>query len=69
LAPNKDRLDNMFYADLLRVCATYSPGSQSSCNSLASTYYEAVHVFGRTNVVTQADLDRAAELKQDSLDR
>jgi hypothetical protein len=36
---------------------------------LASTYYEAVHVFGRTNVVTQADLDRAAELKQDSLDR
>jgi hypothetical protein len=55
---NKDRLDSMFYADLKRVCARYSGATAGACNSLAWTYYQAVHVFGSV-VVTQADLDRA----------
>lgn len=56
---NKDRLDSMFYADLKRVCARYSGATKGACDSLAWTYYQAVHVFGSV-VVTQADLDRAA---------
>jgi hypothetical protein len=58
---NKARLDNMLFADLERVCARYSGVSKAACDSLAHTYYEAVHVFG-TAVVTQADLDRAAAI-------
>jgi hypothetical protein len=43
---NKDRIDSAFYEDLKRVCAGYSGASKASCNALAWTYYEAVHVLG-----------------------
>lgn len=56
---NKDRIDSAFYADLKRVCARYSWATAAACNSLAWTYYQAVHVFGSI-VVTQRDLDRVA---------
>ncbi|WP_433367320.1 phospholipase [Actinoplanes sp. CA-142083] len=59
---NKSRLDDMFYADLKRVCATYSSVSQAACNSLAWTYYQAVKIFGSVAAVKQSDLDRAAAL-------
>jgi Prokaryotic phospholipase A2 len=58
---NKARLDNMLLADLERVCARYSGFTHSACDTLAHTYYQAVHVFGSV-VVTQADLDRAAAI-------
>ncbi|MFC0007246.1 phospholipase [Micromonospora siamensis] len=59
---NKSRLDSAFYADLKRVCATYSYVVRPACYSLAWTYYEAVNVFGSTAAVRQSDLDRAARL-------
>lgn len=43
---NKDRLDDAFYADLKRVCASYSGVQGSSCQATAWTYYQAVSVFG-----------------------
>jgi hypothetical protein len=43
---NKSRLDNAFYEDLKRVCAGYSGGTKSACNSTAWTYYQAVRAFG-----------------------
>jgi hypothetical protein len=58
---NKARLDNMLLADLERVCARYSGFTRGACDTLAHTYYQAVHVFGSV-VVTQADLDRAAAI-------
>jgi phospholipase A2-like protein len=58
---NKARLDNMLLADLLRVCTRYSGVTKAACDSLAHTYYQAVHVFG-TIAVSQADLDRAAAI-------
>ncbi|MGA8116362.1 MAG: phospholipase [Actinocatenispora sp.] len=58
---NKDRIDSMFYESLKRVCAGYSGASGTACNSLAWTYYQAVHVFGYTKV-SQADIDRAAAM-------
>ncbi|GIF18274.1 hypothetical protein BJ973_008766 [Actinoplanes tereljensis] len=61
-AANKSRVDDTFYADLRRVCATYSSASQAACNSLAWTYYQAVKLFGSLATVTPADLDRAAAL-------
>jgi hypothetical protein len=60
---NKDRVDSMFYADLKRKCATYSSVLQPACDSLAWTYYEAVHLFGSLAKVNPADLDRAAQIK------
>jgi hypothetical protein len=60
---NKDRLDNMFYADLKRKCATYSSILQPPCYSLAWTYYQAVHVFGSLAAVQQRDLDRARQMR------
>jgi hypothetical protein len=60
-AANKARLDSMLLADLQRVCARYSGVTKAACDSLAHTYYEAVHVFGSA-VVTQSDLDRAAAI-------
>jgi opacity protein-like surface antigen len=60
---NKDRLDSMFYADLKRRCAAYTAVLRPACNSLAWTYYQAVHVFGSVSAVSRADLDRAARLK------
>jgi hypothetical protein len=61
---NKDRLDNMLYADLQRKCATYSTVLQPPCYSLAWTYYEAVHLFGSFGAVKTADIQRARQLKQ-----
>ncbi|KUL44132.1 phospholipase [Streptomyces regalis] len=43
---NKSRLDSAFYEDLKRVCATYSGGTKTACNSTAWTYYQAVKAFG-----------------------
>ncbi|GIG85532.1 phospholipase [Plantactinospora endophytica] len=62
--PNKARLDDAFYADLQRVCATYNAFVRPACYSLAWTYYQAVRVFGAP-VITQAELDKAAKLKAD----
>jgi hypothetical protein len=59
---NKDRVDNMFYADLKRVCTTYSSVVRPACYSLAWTYYEAVQAFGSLTAVDQADLNRAKAL-------
>jgi hypothetical protein len=64
---NKDRVDNMFYADLKRKCATYTAVLQPPCLSLAWTYYQAVHVFGSISAVSPADIDRAAQLKRSTL--
>ncbi|XVU29905.1 phospholipase [Actinoplanes sp. CA-054009] len=59
---NKSRIDDTFYADLKRVCATYSAAVRPACTSLAWTYYQAVKVFGSLTAVQQKDLDRAAKL-------
>jgi hypothetical protein len=58
---NKARLDNAFYEDLKRVCATYNSAVRPACLSLAWTYYQAVRLFGAP-VVDTADLERAAQL-------
>jgi len=59
---NKARIDDSFSYDLESVCATYSAVVRPACDSLAWTYYEAVHLFGSV-VVDQADLANAAALK------
>jgi hypothetical protein len=59
---NKSRIDDSFYADLKRKCATYNTLVRPACYSLAWTYYEAVKTFGNL-VITQAALDQAAALK------
>jgi hypothetical protein len=56
-AANKDRLDIVFYADLRRMCATYQLALQPACNSLAWTYYQAVHIFGSLAAVSTSDID------------
>ncbi|MFV0137511.1 phospholipase [Streptomyces sp. HMX87] len=43
---NKARLDSAFHEDLKRVCARYSGGTKTACNSTAWTYYQAVKAFG-----------------------
>jgi hypothetical protein len=43
---NKSRLDSAFYEDLKRVCDGYSGATESACDSLAWTYYQAVVAFG-----------------------
>jgi Prokaryotic phospholipase A2 len=43
---NKARLDSMLYADLERVCTSYSGTKKTACDDLAWTYYEAVKNFG-----------------------
>ncbi|MCF4138875.1 phospholipase [Streptomyces sp. NPDC101213] len=43
---NKSRLDSAFYEDLKRVCNKYTGATQTSCNSTAWTYYQAVRVLG-----------------------
>ncbi|MEU8850472.1 phospholipase [Streptomyces sp. NPDC048564] len=45
---NKDRLDDAFYGDLKRVCASYSGAQGSACLATAWTYYQAVSVFGNS---------------------
>jgi hypothetical protein len=59
---NKDRVDSMFYADLQRVCATYSAVTQPACYALAWTYYQAVHIFGSFAAVQPADIEKARTL-------
>jgi hypothetical protein len=59
---NKDRVDDMFYADLKRKCATYSSVVQPACYSIAWTYYEAVSIFGSLEAVNPSDVDRARTL-------
>nr|WP_296075907.1 phospholipase [uncultured Actinoplanes sp.] len=59
---NKDRVDDMFYADLKRVCATYNAAVRPACTSLAWTYYQAVHVFGSLAAVKPADIEKARAL-------
>ena len=58
---NKPRLDDAFYADLQRECATYATAFRPACDALAWTYYQAVRIFGSV-VLTTTDLDRAAAL-------
>ncbi|MEU2540902.1 phospholipase [Streptomyces iakyrus] len=55
-AANKDRLDSAFYADLKRVCASYSGERRTECDSLATVYYEAVRILG----LQKAETGRAA---------
>ncbi|KOU72306.1 hypothetical protein ADK57_10195 [Streptomyces sp. MMG1533] len=43
---NKSRLDSAFHEDLKRVCAKYTGGTKTACNSTAWTYYQAVKAFG-----------------------
>ncbi|MFB6712563.1 phospholipase [Streptomyces sp. NPDC056358] len=44
---NKSRLDDAFYGDLKRVCATYSGVKKATCDATAWTYYQAVDKLGR----------------------
>lgn len=64
---NKARVDNAFYADLRRVCGTYSAPRRPACLSLAWTYYQAVHRLGSLAAVTSADLRRAERIEADGL--
>ncbi|MGW6691218.1 phospholipase [Streptomyces sp. NPDC054961] len=41
----KPRLDDMFHADLRRVCAPYAVARRASCEATAWTYYQAVKAF------------------------
>jgi hypothetical protein len=61
---NKTHIDDGFYFDLKAKCATYNAAVRPACDSLAWTYYQAVKAFGSV-VVTQAAIDRAAQLKAD----
>jgi len=61
---NKDRIDNYFYFDLKAKCATYNAFVRPACNSLAWTYYEAVHEFGSLAAVNPASIQEAAALKR-----
>ena len=63
-AGNKARVDDVFYADLRRVCAGYSSLVRPACYSLAWTYYQAVRVFGSLTKVQKSDLDRAERILQ-----
>ncbi|MFC3743604.1 phospholipase [Paractinoplanes deccanensis] len=61
-AENKARVDDMFHADMRRVCATYRSVVRSACYSVAWIYYRAVDVFGSLAQVRHADLDRASQI-------
>jgi hypothetical protein len=62
---NKPRLDSAFYQDLQRKCDTYNAVIRPACDALAWTYYQAVSVLGFVQV-TQAQLDDARRIKEDS---
>jgi hypothetical protein len=64
---NKPRIDDAFYFDLKAKCATYNAFVRPACTSLAWTYYQAVSALGGLAAVSQADLDRAAQLKAKGL--
>jgi hypothetical protein len=54
---NKPRVDQAFYADLLRICADQSWWERGACESLAFVYYQAVKTFGSLATgVQQSDL-------------
>jgi Prokaryotic phospholipase A2 len=55
-------VDDTFYADMKRKCATYSSVARPACTSLAWTYYQAVSMFGSVAAVSGADIDRARRL-------
>lgn len=59
---NKARIDDAFYADLKRKCATYNAFVRPACYSLAWTYYQAVKTFGATSI-TADQLAAAQQLK------
>lgn len=59
---NKPRLDDAFYADMKRKCATYNVFVRPACYSLAWTYYQAVRAFGATSI-TADQLAAAQRLK------
>jgi hypothetical protein len=65
-AANKSHIDDAFYYDLKAKCATYNVIVRPACYSLAWTYYQAVRNFGSV-AVSQADLDRAAQILDNSL--
>ena len=46
LAQHRGRLDEVFRADLRRICDGHRKVAQPPCNVLAFTYYQAVRVFG-----------------------
>jgi hypothetical protein len=60
---HKARVDDTFYADLKRTCATYGSVVRPACYSLAWTYYQAVVIFGSLAAVRPADIERARALK------
>jgi Prokaryotic phospholipase A2 len=59
---NKARLDDAFYADLKRKCATYASYVRPACYSLAWVYYQAVKQFAAV-IITADQLAAAAELR------
>jgi hypothetical protein len=60
---NKPRVDQAFYADLLRICADQSWWERGACESLAFVYYQAVKTFGSLATgVQQSDLTRTKAL-------
>lgn len=59
---NKSRLDDAFYSDMKRKCATYNSYVRPACYSLAWTYYQAVRAFGNT-FITAEQLAAAQRLK------
>jgi hypothetical protein len=50
LKPNRARLDQAFYADLKRRCATYAIVLRPVCTVLAWTYYKAARRYGAPKV-------------------
>jgi hypothetical protein len=62
---NKARVDDAFYADLRRKCATYSSVVRPACYSVAWIYYQAVKVFGDT-IITPEQLAEVAAMKADA---
>lgn len=63
----KARLDSALYEDLKRTCATYSSVVRPACAALAWTYYQAVSVFGSFAAVSDADIAKAAAIKNTAL--
>ena len=45
---HKDRIDEVFRADLRRICDGHTLMAQPFCNSIAFTYYEAVRLLVNT---------------------
>jgi phospholipase A2-like protein len=64
---NKAHIDDAFYFDLKAKCATYSVIVRPACDSLAWTYYEAVHELGSIAVST-ATIGRIAQQYQTTAD-